>query len=204
VLQTTHFLNIKIFSNDAQFSFFLNCAAFSYLALNSTLVLFPQILYGLPNYNLLVERNAIDSASNLTNLNAPNPAVIIENRKALNGAFLTMNYELEIKKALQNWRAEKKYLEENASLLSISTFTTIPVHHLSYYFNSLLKIKYTDWRNTLRIDYAKNQIDSGECKKITLEALSTKSGFATQATFIKSFKNDVGCTPSEYIKTKTY
>jgi AraC-like DNA-binding protein len=66
----------------------------------------------------------------------------------------------------------------------------------------MLKVKYTDWRNTLRIEYAKAQIDSGSNKAITLEALSLESGFSSQSTFIRSFKNVVGSTPSDYIKLK--
>ena len=66
----------------------------------------------------------------------------------------------------------------------------------------MLKVKYTDWRNTLRIEYAKSKIDSGSNKTITLEALSLESGFSSQSTFIRSFKNVFSCTPSDYIKTK--
>jgi AraC-like DNA-binding protein len=54
----------------------------------------------------------------------------------------------------------------------------------------------------LRIEYAKAKIDSGSNKTITLEALSLESGFSSQSTFIRSFKNVFGCTPSDYIKTK--
>jgi AraC-like DNA-binding protein len=56
----------------------------------------------------------------------------------------------------------------------------------------------------LRIQHAKAQIDDGHNKSITLEALAVESGFATQSTFIKCFKNAYGCTPSEYVKNNVH
>jgi AraC-like DNA-binding protein len=75
---------------------------------------------------------------------------------------------------------------------------------LSYYFNAVLKVKYANWRNTLRINFAKAQIDSGLNKNITLLAFSELCGFSSQSTFLRSFKNVVGSTPSDYIKTKQH
>jgi AraC-like DNA-binding protein len=166
--------------------------------------MFPQILYGLPIPKLVLNHSIIKSDTkpmeNSTEIAIP----IIENKTTPVADLFSNEYELEIETLINEWIAEKKYLEANATLISISTFTAIPVHHLSYYFNAVLKVKYANWRNTLRINFAKKQIDSGFSKTITLEALSLESGFATQSTFIKSFKNDLGCTPSEYLKTKSY
>ena len=193
ITHLVYHLNINFFYTNSVFYYIISSIAFFYLVLNFLLVLYPQILYGLPIPKLVMNR-----------ISNENTTLSIENKTAPVNTFFSNDYELVIEAAIKDWIAEKKYLEANASLISISTFTTIPVHHLSYYFNSLLKIKYTDWRNTLRIEYTKNQIDSGICKTITLEALSLASGFATQSTFIKTFKNAFECTPSEYIKTKSY
>ena len=172
------------------------------MVFNFLLVLFPQILYGLPIPKVEMDHHDIPIAVKpIQNSNeSANP--IIENKLATLSAFFSNEYELEIESVIHNWIAEKKYLEVNASLVTFSNYTNIPVHHLSYYFNSMLKVKYTDWRNALRIEYAKAQIDSGLNKSITLEALSLESGFSSQSTFIRSFKNVIGCTPSDYIKTK--
>jgi len=164
------------------------------------LVLFPQILYGLPIPKLVMGPDTIHSGANpIQNSNeSVNP--IIENKIVPVNAFFSNEYLLEIESLLNNWVAQKKYLEANASLVSFSNYTNIPVHHLSYYFNSMLKVKYTDWRNALRMEYIKAKIDSGSNKAITLEALSLESGFSSQSTFIRSFKIFFNCTPSDYIK----
>jgi AraC-like DNA-binding protein len=202
IVQLAFYLKIKFIFDNLAFHFFVNCIAFIYLVFNFALVLFPQILYGLPIPKLLLENHSVtlDAATIQKKKELISP--LIENKTAPIIAFFSNEYEIEIELAISNWITEKKYLEVNASLVAFSNYTNIPVHHLSYYFNSMLKVKYTDWRNTLRIEYAKAKIDSGSNKAITLEALSLESGFSSQSTFIRSFKNVVGSTPSDYIKLK--
>jgi AraC-like DNA-binding protein len=204
IVQLAFYLNIKFLSDNVWFYFIINTIALLYLVFNFSLALFPQILYGLPIPKLVIENDTANLKPDSAQDTKVITDVIIENKTALFSPFFSNEYELEIESEIKNWIKEKKYLEANASILSISTSTTIPVHHLSYYFNAILKVKYTDWRNSLRIEYAKKQIDSGFIKSITLEALSIESGFATQSTFIKTFKNSFGCTPSDYIKTKQH
>jgi AraC-like DNA-binding protein len=200
IVQLAFYLNIQFFFDNFWVYHLINGIAFIYVVFNLSLVLFPQILYGLPIPKLGMNHTHIHT-NPLQNSKERNNA-FIDNKTPSGTAFFSNEYELELEVAINNWIAEKKYLEENASLISISTFTAVPVHHLSYYFNSILKVKYTDWRNSLRIEYAKSKIDSGSNKSITLEALSLESGFSSQSTFIRSFKNVFGCTPSDYIKTK--
>lgn len=182
----------------------INTIAFIHLAFLISLVLFPQILYGLPTSKLAIVNPSDDSAKHLiqNSLEWSNP--IEKSKINSNNTIFSTEYLLEIESIIHNWIAENKYQELNATLDTFSKHTNIPVHHLSYYFNFILKIKYTDWRNKLRIKHAKEQIDAGQNKSITLEALAIESGFASQSTFIKCFKNDYGCTPSEYIKNKIH
>jgi len=202
IVQLAFYLNIQFLFDNLWVYYLLNSIAFVYLVFNFSLILFPQILYGLPISKLIINYNDIHNDTKPIQNNNDTTIPIIENKLATLSAFFSNEYELEIESTINNWIAEKKYLEVNASLVTFSNYTNIPVHHLSYYFNSILKVKYTDWRNALRIEYTKAQIDSGLNKSITLEALSLESGFSSQSTFIRSFKNVFGCTPSDYIKTK--
>ena len=204
IVHLVYHININFFYTNSAFYFVISSIAFFYLALNFLLVMFPQILYGLPIPKLVLNHSSVNIGTTPIQNSSGIAFPIIENKTTPVAAFFSNGYEVEIEAAINQWITEKKYLEPNATLISISTFTAVPVHHLSYYFNAVLKVKYADWRNTLRIHFAKNQIDSGFSKMITLEAISLESGFATQSTFIKSFKNDLGCTPSEYLKTKSY
>ena len=202
VAQLAFYFNIKFFFENLWFYYLTNSIGFFYLAFNLSLIIFPQVLYGLPISKLGIAHQSEypDVQTIQDSLKETKP--IGENKATSYNSIFATEYELEIESVIDNWIAEKKYLALNASLVTFSNYTNIPVHHLSYYFNAVLKMKYADWRNALRIAHAKAQIDVGLNKSITLEALSIESGFASQSTFIKCFKNAFGCTPSEYIKTK--
>lgn len=202
IAQFAYYYKNKFLFDNLWFYYLINALAFIYLVFNLSLVLFPQILYGLPISKLGIAHLNNDSEGQPIQNNLESTKSIDKNKTNLDNSIFSTEYELEIESVIQNWIGEKKYLEHNATLAAFSSYTNIPIHHLSYYFNFILKVKYTDWRNTLRIEYAKNQMDTSLIKSITLEALALASGFATQTTFIKCFKNICGCTPSAYIKSK--
>jgi AraC-like DNA-binding protein len=154
-------------------------------------------LYGLPISNSIT---TIYPESNRASLENGTP--ISNNKKPIFNPLISEEYKKEIELKINKWITKQKFLENDASILTLATFVEIPIHHISYYFNTFLKIRYTDWCNTLRIDFAKAQIDSGLNKNITLLAFSELCGFSSQSTFLRSFKNVVGSTPSDYIKTK--
>lgn len=54
IVQLAFYLKIKFIFDNLAFHFFVNCIAFIYLVFNFALVLFPQILYGLPIPKLLL------------------------------------------------------------------------------------------------------------------------------------------------------
>lgn len=202
VAQLAYYLEIKFLFENSWFYYSINSIAFLYLAFNFSLVLFPQILYGLPIPKLVLEQQRFNPTKQAIQENLEVVPLINENNTTTENTFFSNEYQLEIEKTIHNWVVAKKYLETSASLISVSNYTNIPVHHLTYYFNVQLQLKYTDWRNRLRIEFAKNQIDAGITKATTLEALAAACGFSSQSTFIRAFKNSVECTPSEYIKTK--
>jgi AraC-like DNA-binding protein len=72
---------------------------------------------------------------------------------------------------------------------------------LTYFFNDIKQVSFSDWRNSLRIEEAKNLFRLGEVNNITLKAVSLQCGFASQNTFIRAFKNATGTTPSNYLKS---
>lgn len=51
--------------------------------------------------------------------------------------------------------------------------------------------------NELRVNYAKTLIELSD-GTLTLSAIRDKSGFETDSTFIRNFKKEFGCTPSEW------
>lgn len=172
-----------------------------------TLLFFPHILYGLP------ARHAPEPAAvNVSYNHATKPleaephdfsddeATLPEKEKYKQ--LFSENYLQVISSKTEEWMKEEHYLEEDCTLPAMAVKTQIPMHHLSYYFNNILEIKFTDWRNELRINYAKSLLDRELSKSITIEALARNCGFASQTTFNRAFKAALGITPSQYIRLR--
>jgi AraC-like DNA-binding protein len=71
---------------------------------------------------------------------------------------------------------------------------------LSNYFNTELKISFSEWKNNQRIDYACKMITEGKADKLTVEGISQNVGFSSRSKFIDAFKERKGVVPSTYIK----
>ena len=182
----------------------LTITTVGYSCLIATLLFFPQVIYGLPIvvYHhpsataISLEENAFSEKINDT--------TTINNEDDTLGdtemAFFTEEYKQEIKTLLHQYITSGKHLSVNCTIGDLSAFCNVASHHLSYYFNYIINSKFTDWRNNNRIDFAIFMIDSGALNNLTLEAIATKSGFTTQSTFIRAFKQKTGMTPSAYVK----
>jgi AraC-like DNA-binding protein len=115
------------------------------------------------------------------------------------------NYELEsdyimiIKNKLDSFLNSKK-IGEDFNLSSISFETKIPTHHLNLFFKEELQISFTSWKHKYKIQYALKLINEGSLNNLTIEAIATKSGFQSYSNFYNVFKEELGVTPSDYIK----
>jgi AraC-like DNA-binding protein len=116
--------------------------------------------------------------------------------------LFTADYITTIETALNNCQHEVLFVNTDFKLALLSNQCGIPQHHLTYYFNEITKVTFCEWRNGLRIAYAKELINQGVANRITLQALSLQCGFASQSTFIRAFRIITGESPSTYIKCR--
>ena len=180
----------SIFLNNASVA--LLFASLVYLGMNLVVLFFPHIMYGLPlklSKSLLVKTIEISPRS----FKNVDDGYIDESQRPADKKELqlfTDDYIKNIVTTLKSFKEKKIYLDAQCKLSQISSEYDIPSHHLTYYFNDIEKISFSDWRNTLRIEHAIILINNGETKDFTLESLSLKCGFASQNTFIRAFKND--------------
>jgi AraC-like DNA-binding protein len=129
--------------------------------------------------------------------NKPNPANIGKGKVSKEGEedpFLEM--AANIKSYMEN---ERPYLNTQFSITDLSIALKAPQHHLLFCFNNILKLKFTDFRTSLRIDYAKEILLNGEGSQLSIEGISAKSGFSSRSSFYNAFKASTGLTPGEYI-----
>ena len=150
-----------------------------------SMLLFPQILYGLPNReqeNSSLENNP---SKNLT-----------EPIQRNNEAFKKLSETI-----LNYFDKEKPFLEQNFNLTDLASALKVPQHHISYCFSDFIEMSFTKLRATKRVDYAKELMLQTNTKEISLDQIAERSGFSSRSSFFSSFKEFTGMTPSEFLGT---
>jgi len=185
-------------------NFFLLIASIIYFLVNMSILFYPQIMYGLPieYFSKKIEPPLVDEIQSNNDLLIEEPLVDdvnIENGETL--LLFSEEYINFINKILNGYLKDQSYLSENFKLSLISSESGIPIHHLTYYFNFILKTSFSDWRNKLRIDYAIFLFNQDVHKQMNLNGIAEKCGFSIPSTFIRSFKKYTDKTPSEYLKS---
>jgi AraC-like DNA-binding protein len=184
-------------------------ASIVYVGMNMILMIFPHIMYGLPievkesmfaNHFQKTQKlnDEVPADFNLGNSEKIEPIDAIEKKEL--PILFSADYIEKIELAINDIVKNENYLETDFKLSNISSLSGLPPHHLTYYFNTILELSFSDWRNKLRIEYAIQLLKDGQSNHLTLEAISTKIGFSSQSTFIRAFKLQTGKTPSEYVK----
>ena len=180
-------------------------ASIIYVSMNMTLMVFPTILYGLP----------LEGMVNLVDIQARPLLQDLKASKDVEGSkmeyqdpfapqdelkLFTPDYISAIEQEILSSIDRKCFISPEFKLISLSLETGIPSHHLTYFFNNIKGISFSDWRNGLRVDHAKELIHRGDSDMLSLEGIAMNSGFSSQSTFIRAFKNGTGKTPSQYLK----
>jgi AraC-like DNA-binding protein len=154
------------------------------------LLLYPQILYGIPLYQQVHPVSQLSDADEIRITNS-----IKNNNSILSDEQLKL-----IELSLIQWINSRKYLESDVTMITLATDVNIPIHHLAYYFNQLSEYKFIEWRNNLRIEYVEELIKNKQCQNKTVDTLGKECGFKSNSTFILNFKLRTGMLPSDFMK----
>lgn len=197
-----------IFLNRAGSALFF--ASIVYVALNMVIMFFPHIMYGLP-MDLVLQRQ--DSAlgnivNNKTSFGVKEAAFFVQDKTIKANIksellLFTPDYIDSIEAILQSVIDRKIYLSPEFSLSQISVESSIPAHHLTYFFNDIKISSFTQWRNSLRVEHALKLMQLGDSKKYTLQSIALDCGFTSQNTFNRAFKSITSFTPREYLLRET-
>ena len=182
-------------------------ASLVYIGMNMVILFFPHIMYGLP-VDLKFESTGSGiiqiAENNFPDIKEPPVLLKEENLSQLDKIepqLFTLEYRNVIETSLEIFKDRKAFLSVDFKLIQISKESGIPAHHLTYFFNDIKRMSFSEWRNSLRIEEAKNLFRLGEADNITFKGISLQCGFASQNTFIRAFKNATGTTPSAYLKS---
>jgi AraC-like DNA-binding protein len=95
---------------------------------------------------------------------------------------------------------EKPYVKTAFSLHDISQALNIPHNRVTTCFNKQLKVAFPAYRNKLRIEHATHLLRSGTHLNMSIEGIAEMSGFKSKSIFYKTFKEEHGTTPIDWIK----
>ncbi len=167
--------------------------AFSYALIPIVMLIFPEVLYGIP----IVNRKKIDLFKSENNyltkrFNKPieKPINKEENQEMNELANLIQNYLI----------TEKPFVDSKFSLDDLAKQLDVPKHHIYYCFNSILNTKFTTLRSQLRVEYAKELLISGQLEQLSMEGIWSKTGFSSRTNFFVTFKEITGMTPLEFVQ----
>lgn len=167
-----------------------------------SLLLFPQILYGMPRYRKpgglrksFEDEQTDDVFESITDDEtihslSPNYA---QGQRPMEDPFKELGERL-----IKLMDEEKPYTNPDFSLDSLAELLEVPKTHLYYCFRNVLNTKFTRLRTDYRIEHAKKLLTEVDLEVITLDAVGKDSGFPSKSGFYNTFKAEVGCSPGEY------
>jgi AraC-like DNA-binding protein len=100
---------------------------------------------------------------------------------------------------IENYMKEKKpFLDPAFNLRSLSSWTSIPEHHLSQVFSEELRTRFSEFVNRCRINEAiRLMVDSGTFERNITEIMY-EAGFNSKSVFNAAFKKYTLMTPKEF------
>ncbi|MBT1710997.1 AraC family transcriptional regulator [Fulvivirgaceae bacterium PWU5] len=98
---------------------------------------------------------------------------------------------------------EKYYLDPALSLSRVSASTGIPVKTISAVLNQHRNMGFADFVNMYRVREVSERMLDPANRQFTLSSLALDSGFNSQATFQRVFKNVTGLSPRAYMLEHT-
>ena len=162
----------------------------SYFILSFSLLLFPQILYGMPRTSVSKKiKPKKESKNSLVQLE---DEIIPEDDPLF-----------ELSKKITHYLHDKKpYLDPEFSISTIAINMQVPQNHISYCINNIMKTSFYKLRSELRVAHAIALLKSETKERLTIEAIGEQSGFKTRSNFYSAFKEIIGLTPTEYMNHK--
>jgi AraC-like DNA-binding protein len=156
-------------------------AGFAYCVMSFSLILFPEILYGIP-------RKQIDAVTS----KKKKEKIKIDPEE---DPFFDMYTAI-----LKYLHQEKPFLNPDFAVSDIALDLQVPQNHVSYCITYLMETKFSKLKTELRIQHAVELLKKGSNSVLTIEAIGKQSGFKTRSNFYAAFKEETGLTPTEYIE----
>tara|TARA_R110002096_G_scaffold100148_1_gene221868 strand:- start:289 stop:1440 length:1152 start_codon:yes stop_codon:yes gene_type:complete len=140
---------------------------------------FPSILYGFPKNQLLVSSSISKSTSSEEQIYG------LDNK--------------ELNKSLLAIEQKDEFLKQGFNLKACAQLLHVPPYHAAYFFYQTKGISFTAYRNKIRVEKARQLIDSGFLESNDLNVLISSCGFKNKSDFEKTFEKLSNSGVVEYI-----
>ncbi|WP_282180060.1 helix-turn-helix domain-containing protein [Maribacter stanieri] len=140
---------------------------------------FPSILYGFPKNQLLVSSSISKSTSSEEQIYG------LDNK--------------ELNKSLLAIEQKDEFLKQGFNLKACAQLLHVPPYHAAYFFYQTKGISFTAYRNKIRVEKARQLIDSGFLESNDLKSLISSCGFNSKSDFEKTFEKLSNSGVVEYI-----
>ena len=140
---------------------------------------FPSILYGFPKNRLLVSSSISKSTSSEEQIYG------LDNK--------------ELNKSLLAIEQKDEFLKQGFNLKACAQLLHVPPYHAAYFFYQTKGISFTAYRNKIRVEKARQLIDSGFLESNDLNVLISSCGFNSKSDFEKTFEKLSNSGVVEYI-----
>lgn len=102
---------------------------------------------------------------------------------------------LVLNKLMEN---DKVYLDSQLSLNKLSKLSSIPSRQLSQFIQATFSKKYKEYVNSYRVAHAQQMLTHKNSLNFTMYSIAFDSGFNSESSFYKIFKQQTGLTPKQY------
>ena len=178
-------------------SIFFNLITITQLLLLVVLMIFPQILYGLPllktNSKKDISGKPKNASGSVKESSIEPPLNYAQNTKLEADPFFALG-----ERVLEVMKTKQPYLNPDFTLDDLADLLEVPKHHLYYCFQNVLHTKFTRLRTEFRVEHAKKLLEEADFRRYTLDSIGREAGFASVSSFYQTFKNEVGLTPGAY------
>jgi AraC-like DNA-binding protein len=113
--------------------------------------------------------------------------------------------EVEVYRArlLEVMVRDRPHLSRTLNLAELGGMVGLSPHNLSEVINSALDQTFYDFVNTRRVEEFQRRATADEVARRTLLDIAIDCGFNSKSSFNRIFKQQVGCTPSDYLKSRS-
>jgi len=172
----------------------LNIISYLYVIIPLIFLTNPWFLRG--NIRLSLQLSTVESFPKSTGQRREQGPVKFESQPEKDSEYLR-NLTKNIVSYLER---EKPYLQPRFSLIDVCTAVNAPVHQVQYCMNVILKKKFADLKNEMRVNHAIDLLKQNTTDKTSIEGLGRLSGFTSNSNFFLTFKKATGLTPNEWLK----